>query len=229
MPSQALLALEAAIEEVVSLQSANPSPSGATPQDPGVTRAVGRASVVLLVSHYERYVHSLNEEAVSWTNTQQVRGDALPENIRLLHAKVGVEELVATSWESSPRADRLKTFATSETWLWRQGENGTLDHLRLLLWMKSPNPKSVQRYFRYWGIDDIFSAITTRQHTKTDLYLRITELVDKRNAIAHGDLSTEATQADVRSYIRAVKTFCTRTDKKVARQISRILSTTHPW
>jgi hypothetical protein len=95
--------------------------------------------------------------------------------------------------------------------------------------MKAPTPRNLVRYYGYWGIDDIFTAITRTPHTRSNLRLKLEELVQKRNNIAHGDASVDATQADVASYEAAVKTFCTRADAQIARRISRLLNGQHVW
>ena len=225
MPSDALNALLLALKEVDLLQRINPTPTGAAPDQPEITRAVGRASVVLLSSHLERYIRSINEEAVSVVNSTAVLGPQLPQPLRLLHSKSIVEELAGTTWDNETRAAKLAMLAQTETWLWLPSETGSLDHSRLLVWMKSPKSEQIQRYFRYWGIDDIFSKITYKQRTRSHLWLKIDELVDKRNNVAHGDLSTEATQADVRTYSKVVETFCVRSDRQLGRRLGRLLST----
>lgn len=108
-------------------------------------------------------------------------------------------------------------------------QKGALEPDRLLMWMKSPNPKALVRYFRYWGIEDIFGRITRATHTRDYLWLRIKELVDKRNSIAHGDLATSATAADVRAYVKAVQTFAERSDAALAHQLSRLCAIDRPW
>jgi hypothetical protein len=123
----------------------------------------------------------------------------------------------------------LKAFADSEIWLWVPAGSGTLDHRQLIAWMKAPKPGQLQRYYRYWGIPDVFSAITRSPHTRSYYYLKVDEIVTKRNNIAHGDLTTEATQADVRIYKEVVSVFCQRADRMLSMQLGRLLSSGRPW
>lgn len=227
MASSALNAFLDAVHEVVELQQADPTPLGDAPISPETTRVIGRASVVLLSSHFERYVYAVNEEATGALNNSGVAGDALPEFVRLLHSRPSVDALLATSWEG--RSDQLATFVESEGWMWQDATAGYLEHARLLAWMKSPAPKCLVRFYRYWGIENIFDAITRATHTRTDLWLKIDELVRKRNNIAHGDPTTEATLTDVRSYRNATRTFCERADRQFAQALKALLGGALPW
>ena len=47
--------------------------------------------------------------------------------------------------------------------------------------------------------------------------MKLTELVERRNNIAHGDFGTEATPREVRDYRKTVAIFCDRVDRRLAR------------
>lgn len=97
------------------------------------------------------------------------------------------------------------------------------------MWMKAPSPKNLVRYYRYWGIDDIFESITRTVNTRTELRLRLDELVRKRNNIAHGDATVEATPTDVRSYQTSALRFCERADRQLGKALKRLVATAPPW
>ncbi|HEY2141184.1 MAG TPA: HEPN domain-containing protein [Solirubrobacteraceae bacterium] len=227
MASDSLDAFVRAVEEVTELQRADPTPVGQPPSDPATTRVIGRASVVLLSSHFERYIYAVNEEATCFINAMNVVGVNLPELFRLMHSRTSVDAMLETGWDR--RAEKLRSFVQSEGWLWGAEQSGTLNHDQLLAWMKAPTPKNLVRYYRYWDIQDIFSAVTRAIHTRTDLRLKLDELVRKRNNIAHGDLTTEATRADVQSYQDAALRFCERSDRQLARALGRIFACPAPW
>lgn len=227
MASVALDTFVRARVEVAQLARADPTPSGQLPFDPEITRVVGRASVVLRSSHFERYIYAVNEEAANAVNAASPPGAALPESLRLLHSRSSLEEMVETGWDR--RAEKLRAFVQEEGWLWEAQRPGRLDHERLLTWMKAPTPKNLVRYYRYWEIEDIFAAVTRAAHTRTDLRLKLDELVRKRNNIAHGDLTTEATRADIRAYREATLRFCERSDRHLARALMRLFGGATPW
>jgi len=224
--SSALEGLDTALTEIVDLQRVNPTPTGAALSAPLITRAIGRASVVLLSSHFERYIYAVNAEAAEAVSLSGATGDALPEGLRLAHSRHPIDELALTIWDR--RGDALNKFVREESWLWVPGQGGHLEHKRLLTWMKAPFPKNLKRYYKEWGIEDIFSAITRRIHTRIDLELRISELVGKRNGIAHGDFSVDATQSDIRLYRAAVQVFAERADRALSRQLATLTGSV-PW
>lgn len=229
MASEALVNLFAALDEVKALQRANPSPAqGGGFSRPQVARAIGRAEVVLLCSHFERYLYALNEESVAHLLSLAIDADRLSEELRLVHSRDLVDQLGRVQWNA--RSEKLRYFSATESALWRSSTPlATLDHERLLAWMKAPTCKSIVRAFRMWGIDDIFRAITRTPVNRQRLWLRLTELVDKRNAIAHGDLTVEARYLDIRQYQSAVRTFCTRADRRMSLALAAITERPRPW
>lgn len=215
------------MEEVKDLESVNPSPTGSVPSDPTVTRVIGRASVVLLSSHFERYFYSINEEVVTYLNLQSIPSEQYPEEVRILHAKSTLDEIGATAWEN--RAQKLYEYSSNEAWLWSPGQTGQLDHNRFLAWMKAPKPKKIVRYYKYWQIKNIFEAVTRKASHKNDLFFSLQSLVELRNNIAHGDPAAQATQRDVKKYLKSVETFCERADRKLSSQIKKLFYCDKPW
>lgn len=193
------------------------------------TKAHGRACVVLLSSHYERYFHSVNEEAIDWLNAQSLQLDALPIKFLLQHSKVPVDELAQTDWQN--REVKLRAFIASDSPLWTiAGTAGTLNHTQLLTWMKSPKPEKVIRLYEQYGIDNIFGRITKVSATRSKLYLDLKELVEKRNGIAHGDASVEALPVDVTRYLDSVVKFARSADLVLARSIRKLArANASPW
>ncbi len=228
MPSNALENLEIGLAEIQALQRANPSPQqGSGLKRPEVVRAMGRSEIVLLSSHFERYIRALNEEAVDSVCNSSMTAADLSERLKLQHARHAIDKIYEITWER--RADALTDYSARESWLWEAAAPiSMLDSSRLLTWMKAPTAKNVIRAFGLWGIPDIFRAITRKPIHYGRLRLRIDELVEKRNNIAHGDFTVEATYLDVVQYTSAVRRFCTSADLRLASQLSRTLHT-RPW
>lgn len=225
--SVALASLRDALLEIEHLEQASPTKPGGSPKEPEVTRAVSRAGIVLLCSHFERYFYAVNEEAVAFLNEHGAQGHQFPERLRLLHSRYPIDEISPTGWEH--RGSKLSSFLETDGWLWSGNLSGHLQAGRLLQWMKTPSPESLIRYYKYWGIEDIFSAVTRKPTTRSEFFLRIRGLVEKRNNIAHGDAGEQATPADVRRYARSVRDFCKRADGMLSRSIAKTLAIGAPW
>jgi hypothetical protein len=228
MTSNALAALLAGLAEIKALQLANPSPDeGSGLKKPEVARAIGRCEVVLLSSHFERFIYALNEEAVGAVCGSTALAETLPEKLKLEHSRFAIDTIARTGWEK--RATALAQYSIEEGWLWSPGAHvGTLEAARLLAWMKTPNPESLVRVFQIWGIEDIFAAVTRKSVHRARFRLKLGELVEKRNFIAHGDFAVEATYLDIAQYVSAVREFCGRVDRRLARQVAFMISD-HPW
>ena len=228
MPSSSFLALIAALAEVSDLGAAShPTLGPNSPKSLKLARAVGRGQAVLLSSHFERYIYSLNEELVAFLNKQNLSGDKIPDRVRLQHSMAPIDELGRTGWEN--RAQKLLDFVSNEAWIWGRQVTGTIEHDRLLMWMKAPHPKDLIRFFKLWGSEDIFSAITRKESSRKTLWLGVQGLVDLRNNIAHGDYTAQATQADIKRYTRGIIDFCDRADRHVAAVVAKQFQIPRPW
>jgi hypothetical protein len=231
MGSTALASLVSGVDEVRTLRSHYPVPRGRilSGVEADAARAHGRACVVLLSSHWERYMYALNEESVGWLNSNAVALSRLSEDFLLHHSRFAVDALAETAWNR--RADALRRFASSEAQLWNAaGQAGALEHDRMLSWMKAPHVKDVVRFFRLFGVPDVMKSITRVNAVRAGLWLTLQDMVDKRNAIAHGDASAEALPSDITRYINAVLKFSESSDKVMARRLAAIVANgSRPW
>lgn len=227
MTSQALLSLNEAMMEVTELGQLSGIAVG-NASGMRAARGLGRARVVLLSSHFERYFYAVNEEAVELLNMCQNTTVSVSNEFRLVHSRQPIDEMGRKEW--SNREMSLQDFIENEAWLWTPSANRKpLKHDRLLAWMTSPTPKNLVRYYKYWGIHDMFSRITRKPTTRQRLWLAIQEIVDKRNSIAHGDVLAQATDEDISRYLTSVTTFCERADRLFGRAVGGVLGLRSAW
>lgn len=229
MPSIALLGLRSGLDEIRSLRKLSPVRASLARGAKALTaRAHGRATVVLLSGHYERYIRAVNEEALYWLNAQSITSTQMPVAIRLRHSKATIDALVGVNWDHREKV--LTEFASTDSLLWNDAAvSPLLDHSKVLA-MKSPQSNEVRKFYLMYGIDDIFSKITRKPHRRQHIWFKLQEMVDKRNNIAHGDFTTEALPSEITSYIDAVERFCEAADKVFSRELKKIAgSTLEPW
>lgn len=231
MGSKSLEGLLTGVKEVNALRGHFAVRRGRIPSglEADATKAHGRACVVLLSGHYERYFYAINEEAIEWVNAKEFQLQALPLELLLRHSQAPVDALAQTEWKN--REKQLKEFIYRDSPLWSvAGKTGTLDHSQLLAWMKSPRTKDVTRLYRQYGIPNVFNSITRASGTRSKLRLDLTELVEKRNGIAHGDASVEALPVDVTRYVKSVEKFAKSADRLLARTICKLARAGEdPW
>src|SRR6266446_7841591 len=127
MPSEALLSLKRALEEIRDLALvARPSLRRGAGASLRIARAAGRAQVVLLSSHFERYFYTINEEAIAFLNAKGLLSSVVPNSLKLLHSRYPIDDMSVTSWEN--RSEKLAAFIAEDGWLWTSDRHGSLSH-----------------------------------------------------------------------------------------------------
>lgn len=231
MSSAALDELSLGLREVRALRAYSPRRvSTAIPNHAVLDAEIAhrRASVVLLSSHYERYIYSINEQAVDLVNRLAPNSEQIPVTIRLLQAKGAIEVLSKIEWNQ--RAKHLESFSQNNSAHWDPFQSvSNLSAPPILEWMKAPTLPNVLRSFRQWEIDDILGAITRGPSGRSRLARYLQGLVDARNGIAHGDQTVQPERQDLTNYIVSVSDFCVRTDRFFAGHLRRKFNCGLPW
>ena len=184
--------------------------------------------MVLLCSHYERFIYAINEEATDFVNSLSLPSEKVPRKLRLLQSRGAIEQLALKQWDN--RAEQLTEFASLYACMWQEGV--PVDNLVAsahLEWMKSPKVKDVIRYFEMFDMRDVFASVTRTDQGRRRLARNLQSLVDARNGIAHGDRTVQPQPTEVTEYIRVVVDFASRVDRAFARNLSQIGACSVPW
>jgi hypothetical protein len=153
---------------------------------------------------------------------------AIPIKIRLLQSKGSVDLLAQRQWDT--RESALVEFVKDHGPLWMDTTSIThLDPSANLEWMKSPKPKAVTRFFALYGVNDVFGAVTRASNGRLRLTRELGSLVDNRNGIAHGDQTVQPQRTELTEYIKAVRDFCTRADKRLNAALGALSGKACPW
>ena len=184
--------------------------------------------VVLLCSHYERYIYGINESLIDVLNGIAPQADRLPIRMLLRQIKIPLEALATREW--TQRETQLKQLFEIYAYHWLPGQGVTgLDAEANIAWMKSPRVEDVIRLFRMFGIENIISEVTRTAAGRRNLTRELQGLVDARNGIAHGDQTIQPTGPELTRYLETVAKFCDRADRRVSRSLARSLGVAPPW
>jgi len=94
--------------------------------------------------------------------------------------------------------------------------------------MKSPKVPDVIRYFKYFGVNQIFQAVSRTEASRRKMGRSLQGLVDARNGIAHGDQTVQPSRADLTEYLNYVAKFCERADNVMSKRIEAMTGGP-PW
>ena len=195
-----------------------------------LANALFRGSVVLLSSHLEGYCEQVTVEGIDAINVAKPIVDKLPEQLRLAQTK----QLLRDAHESTNFKKKIKAirqFAVDYPGLW----DSKLPFVQLtsdplVRTFANPAPEKITRLFKHFGDTDDVVQIAVRMDKSNHRFIiiaKVAELIEKRNAIAHGTL-INLTRQDINTYqICALKLVC-RLDIVVGKQIQKM--TGHwPW
>lgn len=216
MPTSALTDFNAGVAEVDELARCAPTP------DMSLTEynAVFRAAVVLLVSHFESYLKGLAEEYIDWLSDGQRESRMIPVRLRELYTIPRLEE-IAKSQDPTQRASLLRKL-DELTCLWKdpaKPPRGLLRPKTLIRVVTSASPDVIDSLFEYLGdgrgacdgeidfeIDGEVSSLRIRR--------ALDDVIDCRNAIAHGDATRIVTELDLARYRAFLSSLAQRLDRK---------------
>lgn len=183
--------------------------------------AIRRASVVLLVSHFESFLRSLGEGFVDVLSSGTVESRSIPTGIRELHTLPRLQEIASTN-DSKQRHSLLRKLGEISA-LWNDAAKpppGTLSAWKVSREITSAKAEKIDHLFLLMGSTgpvcdgDLDIAEEDDAVISLNIRLALNDVVQCRNDIAHGDSSRKPTQEDVDRYILFLKALAGRLQRK---------------
>jgi hypothetical protein len=207
------------VETLLAARPAAPLGSGSTAshtRERELVNAITRACVVMLVSHFEGFVKAALTELIDEICQAKPPARRLPEGLLELHTRERLQEIFGT--EGPDRIHRTRRLFTTYAQLW-DADRAVNPHLLsaklLTRQFTNAKPEILDTVFSLLDVNDVITeadshvnaAILARGDGATSLKVdvKLTEIVERRNKIAHGDRDEKPTPFEVESYMVFVK------------------------
>lgn len=176
--------------------------------------ALCRGAIVLLSSHIEAYIKELAECLLDEIHSRSVDRSVLSDRFYYYASKEWVNKL-KDSIEPESISAEVFGFLDTEADLWRR--NGPLprpiDSEKFCKGFANPKFEKIKRFLGRFGYDALRHHINiTHRGDAALLISHLEQIVDTRNAIAHGESSATRTPAEVMTLIKSSKKFCRTVD-----------------
>jgi len=183
--------------------------------------AVRRASVVLLVSHFESFLRTISEDFVDVLSSGTIEARSIPAGIRELHTLPRLQEILSSS-DDTQRSSLLRKLGDISA-LWNDSAKpspGTLKAAKLSRVVTSARAEKIDNLFSLMGSavpvcdGDIDLDAPDDETISLNIRLALTDVVQCRNDIAHGDSSRKPTEEDIDKYLLFLAALASRLQRK---------------
>lgn len=168
--------------------------------------AIHRACLVLLVAHFEGFAKSALSEYVDEVCSVRPPARKMPPAFLELFTRDRIQE-IASLPPGVDRVHRTRKLFTAFSALWDQDRSidpQVISAKILARQMTSLKPDVLRESFSLIGIEDIIADSASRLQAaglSVRVDVKLEEIVNKRNLIAHGDYSIKPTSTDLEEYI----------------------------
>lgn len=218
IPLVALSEFIDSLGEVETLLAAAPSqPPGEggisiQSQHRDLVNAVNRSAMVMLVSHFEGFVKSALAELIDEICVAQPPTRRIPEGLLELHTRERIQEIFGTTGPDRIHKTRRLFSAYAPLWDADRTINPRILSARVLTrQFTNARPEVLNSVFSLLDVQDIVTqmdshvnqAISDRgdDATRIKVSVKLEEIVNRRNKIAHGDRSEKPTRFEVEGYL----------------------------
>ena len=176
--------------------------------------ALCRGSILLLSSHVEAYIKELGEHTIDMMETKSTCRSCLAPQF-FYHISKNLVDNISSSSQPEKIAYNVFTFLEKKSDIWKS--EGPFPYPVSTSCFNSsfsnPTFDKVNSYFRRFGYESYkhdFKQALGRDANNTQNNLN--QLVNLRNAIAHGDPSATKTPNEVKEAVIEIRKFCRVTD-----------------
>ncbi|MFE2479817.1 MAE_28990/MAE_18760 family HEPN-like nuclease [Streptomyces sp. NPDC059389] len=168
--------------------------------------AVHRACLVLLVAHFEGFAKAALSEYVDEVRAVRPPARKVPPEFLELFTRDRIQE-IASLPPGTDRVHRTRRLFTAFSDLWDQERSidpQVISAKTLARQMTSLKPAVLRDSFALIGVEDIIDQATSFLNDagmSVRVDVKLEEIVNKRNSIAHGDYSVKPTSTDLEEYI----------------------------
>lgn len=188
-----------------------------------LTNAVTRSCIVMLVAHFEGFVKSALTELIDAICQAKPPARRIPDALLELHTRGRINEIFGT--EGPTRINRTRALFTKYAQLWDEDHSINPDIISSKILAReftNAKPEVLSKVFSLLDVTDIIqqinmhvnNAIASRGDDATTVKadVKLTEIVSKRNNVAHGDKGEKLTPVEIENY----KIFLTDVAEKIS-------------
>ncbi|MFD5824298.1 MAE_28990/MAE_18760 family HEPN-like nuclease [Lentzea sp. NPDC060358] len=207
------------VQEVELLLRADEAPENALPS-PGERRnrrdlknALCRAGLLMLVAHFEGYVKAALAEFLDEVNGAKPPSRRIPDSLLELFTRDRIQEILRLD-DGTQRIHKTRKLFNVYSVLWDDDRavNPSLLSSRVLArQFTNAKAESLEHVLGLIGVEDALQRVevavrkrlddNSPEATRVNLSAKLKEIVEKRNRIAHGDLTEKPTVPEVRAYL----------------------------
>ncbi|MEW5988565.1 MAG: MAE_28990/MAE_18760 family HEPN-like nuclease [Chloroflexota bacterium] len=203
-----------------------------------------RSCILLLSSYLERYVESLMVEAIDAINYANLFAHQIPERLRIAQVKESLNDLSLTLQKRLQKdmtrdnvtAMLQKSQIVSNDYGWFLDDAQQFNKLsgEPLIGenrFSNPAPDRIDELFHQLGIDRLTGKVIGLEQGEDRRAIRdkVSEMVEKRNNIAHTGGTITVTEQDVRDYLQYSNRLVRGIDNLVGEEVQRIINGHWPW
>ena len=179
-----------------------------------VSSVLCRSSIVLLSSHIEGYIEDLAVLILSKMVEKRIRKTELPKQFLYYLSKDLLDDISDTR-DPERIAEKLKELFSRDYYIWDDSDffNNDLRTDLFVHGFSNPGYMKIKRFFARFGYkkysSDLGKFLKANYLSCTNM---VNNVVDQRNKIAHGDVTTTSTPKDLADMLDLIHLFCRSTD-----------------